>query len=309
MPCQRFDVCWDPKQPTPKPLEHKGIIDVSGRPPTLPGEAKSSSFLASCIRSFRVRILRRILRSASSTTGADVTGSGCEWGKDLEDPMGKWDEPLSFPFLWLVIFISILFSCVSLVGWLDLYDLYPWGLRTWFSSWKSWKVKKDVPSMSSIKGSTLSICHGSQFWRLRMKQTPIYKYDWLFGSFLVAWFASKEQGVWMKAGHLSFRLFQAFAHPHATSNIDQAGSEVTACKRNRSKIVHESKREAKEVQVSRATNPRRSYLLFTPSYFSSLNSLNFRDWMWMDLFKIYPTQAVRQLCQISFPHNNGPIPW
>ena len=110
MPCQRFDVCWDPKQPTAKPLEHKGSsepfkqsLDVSGRPPTLPGEAKSSSFLASCIRSFRVRILRRILRSASSTTGADVTGSGCEWGKDLEDPMGKWDgkswgEPLSFPF-------------------------------------------------------------------------------------------------------------------------------------------------------------------------------------------------------------------
>ena len=165
-----------------------------------------------------------------------------------------------FPFLWLVIFISILFFECQL-GW--LVGFIPWGLkRTWFSSWKSWKVKKDVPSMSSIKGSTLSICHGSQFWRLRMKQTPIYKYDWLFGSFLVAWFASKEQGVWMKAGHLSFRLFQAFAHPHATSNIDQAGSEVTAGKRNRSKIVHESKREAKEVQVSRATNPRRSYLLF-----------------------------------------------
>ena len=69
---------------------------------------------------------------------------GVRMGQDLEDPMGKWDgkswgEPLSFPFLWLVIFISILFFTCQL-GWLvGFIPGLDSELETWFSSWKSWK--------------------------------------------------------------------------------------------------------------------------------------------------------------------------
>ena len=51
------------------------IIDKNNQPagPAAAGDANQSSFVASCIRSFRVRI-RRILRSASSTTGAGWWG-------------------------------------------------------------------------------------------------------------------------------------------------------------------------------------------------------------------------------------------
>ena len=130
-------------------------------------------------------------------------GRGCEWVKDLEDPMGKWDgkswgEPLSFSFFVIGYLHFNPFFHVS--AWLGGWIYTGVGLRTWnlILQLKELKELIVVPSMSSIKGSTLVLA----VWKL-------------FGCMV----CKNKQGVWMKAGHLSFRLFQAFAHPHATSTL------------------------------------------------------------------------------------------
>ena len=79
-------------------------------------------------------------------------------------------------------------------------------------------------------------------------------------------------------------------------HIDQAGSQVTPCKRNRSKNVHESKREAKEYKFQDPQIPGAVAVLLLVPKSNSLERLDV-DGSLQNL----PTRAVRQLCQISSP--------
>ena len=133
MPCQRFDVCWDPKQPTPKPLEHKGSrepfkaihrcfratanVARGSEVIELPGLVHSKFPRAhSPAHSPLRQLYHRCVDRGRGANGARTWK--ILWGNEMENlEVNRW----VFLFCdWLSSFQSF-FSRVSLVGWLDLY--------------------------------------------------------------------------------------------------------------------------------------------------------------------------------------------
>ena len=222
--------------------------------------------------------------------------------------MGKsWRWTVEF-FLfcdWLSSFQS--FFSQGQLGW--VVGFIPWGLkRTWFSSWKSWKVKKDVPQYELYQGKHTKHLPWLSILKAQNETDSNFQIDLLFRSFLVAWFARKNRVCEWTPDICRFGSSKHLLIRMRRPTLIKQDHKSRACKRNRSKTVHESKREAKEVHVSIARNPfGAASCCFTPSYvLKSLNSLNFRDWMWMDLFKIYPNTGSSSTLPNFIPHNNGP---
>ena len=255
----------------PCPLPTSMVSHQPAGPCDAAGDANQSSFVASCIRSFRVRI-RRILRSASSTTGAGWDGVwfekrlGCTpffLGGDfwmtrswkIMETMQIFRWTLSF-FLWLIIFFNPFFKCLGwLAGFIETFccllickkilDRISRGgtrdLMQQVATVEAWC--KMSPVWALWKGSTLSICHGSKNFEGSECDTEKKNQNAsLFTSFFdFAWLA-KKQGVWMKAWHLSFSALTSICSsaccPHWSRS--RITSHAQGCKQNRSKNVHES---------------------------------------------------------------------